>query len=96
VSLWHRFQAQKCLLLCATVNFIDVLTAYLKKQYPDLQINRHVSGSPYDRLMTNDITVSTIKSSGTGVDIRNLREVILLQATDSKKDSIQILGQLRT
>lgn len=95
VYIKDRIEGQKCLLLCATVNFIDVLTAYLKKQYPDLQINRHVSGSPYDRLMTNDITVSTIKSSGTGVDIRNLREVILLQATDSKKDSIQILGRLR-
>ncbi|MFO5615080.1 hypothetical protein ACLBQC_31455, partial [Klebsiella pneumoniae] len=83
VYIKDRIEGQKCLLLCATVNFIDVLTAYLKKQYPDLQINRHVSGSPYDRLMTNDITVSTIKSSGTGVDIRNLSEVTLLQASES-------------
>lgn len=86
---------QKLLLLCATVAFIEEIVTYLKEKFPDLQINGHVSGSPFERLQTNDITVSTIKSSGTGVDIHNLREVGLLQATDSKKDNIQILGRLR-
>lgn len=86
---------QKLLLLCATVAFIDDVVNYLKERFPDLQINGHVSGSPFERLQKNDITVSTIKSSGTGVDIHNLREVGLLQATDSKKDNIQILGRLR-
>lgn len=90
-----RIQEQKALVLCATVAFIDQLVKYLKVKYPDIQINEHVAGSPYARLMLNDVTVSTIKSSGTGVDIPNLREVILLQATDSKKDNIQILGRLR-
>lgn len=86
---------QKLLLLCATVAFIDEIVNYLKERFPDLQINGHYSGSPFERLQKNDITVSTIKSSGTGVDIHNLREVGLLQATDSKKDNIQILGRLR-
>lgn len=86
---------QKCLVLCATVEFIKQLVAFLKEKFPDQQINEHVSGSPFERLQINDITVSTIKSSGTGVDIKNLREVILCQATDSKKDNIQILGRLR-
>lgn len=90
-----RLPGQKLLLLCATVAFIDDLVVYLKERFPDLNINGHVSGSPYERLLINDITVSTIKSSGTGVDIPNLREVGLLQATDSKKDNIQILGRLR-
>lgn len=90
-----RLEGQKLLLLCATVVFIDDLVEYLKERFPDLVINGHTSGSPYERLLTNDITVSTIKSSGTGVDIPNLREVGLLQATDSKKDNIQILGRLR-
>ena len=90
-----REPGQKMLLLCATVAFIEIVTNYLNEQFPDLEINSHVSGSPYERLLKNDITVSTIKSSGTGVDIPNLREVGLLQATDSKKDNIQILGRLR-
>lgn len=86
---------QKLLLLCATVAFIDEVVNYLQERFPGLQINGHYSGSPFERLQKNDITVSTIKSSGTGVDIHNLREVGLLQATDSKKDNIQILGRLR-
>lgn len=86
---------QKALVLSATVVFIQQLVKFLKEKYPELEINEHVSGSPYERIQTNDVTVSTIKSSGTGVDIKNLREVIQLHATDSKKDSIQILGRLR-
>lgn len=90
-----RLPGQKLLLLCATVAFIELVVKHLQESFPDLQINGHVSGCPYERLLKNDITVSTIKSSGTGVDIPNLREVGLLQATDSKKDNIQILGRLR-
>lgn len=90
-----RLPGQKLLLLCATVAFIDEVVDALRERFPDLTINPHVSGCPYQRLLLNDITVSTIKSSGTGVDIPNLREVGLLQATDSKKDNIQILGRLR-
>lgn len=90
-----RLPGQKLLILCATVAFIEDLVVYMQERYPDLQINSHVSGSPYERLLRNDITISTIKSSGTGVDIPDLRELILLQATGSKKDAIQILGRLR-
>lgn len=90
-----RLPGQKLLMLCATVAFIDEVVSHLQERFPDLAINGHYSGSPYERLLKNDITISTIKSSGTGVDIPNLREVGLLQATDSKKDNIQILGRLR-
>lgn len=86
---------QKILVLCATVNFIGILVDYLRLQYPDYVVNEHVSGSPYERLKTTDIIVSTIKSAGTGVDIANLKETLLLQATDSKKDNLQILGRTR-
>lgn len=91
----NRLPKQKLLLLCSTVVFIEKVVKYLKTVYPELVVNGHVSGCPYEQLLKNDITVSTIKSSGTGVDIPNLREVVLLQATDSKKDNIQILGRLR-
>lgn len=91
----NREPGQKLLILCATVDFIKALTKYLNVEFPDLQVGLHVSGSDYKKLATNDITVSTIKSSGTGVDIPNLREVLMLQATDSKKDNIQVLGRLR-
>lgn len=95
VFIKDREPGQKCLILCATVEFIKELTKYLNTAYPDLKVGMHVSGSDYRKLMANDITVSTIKSSGTGVDIPDLREVIKLHATDSKKDNMQVLGRLR-
>lgn len=90
-----RIPGQKLLVLCATVKFIEALTRYLQQEFPDLVVGQHVAGSDPRKLQTNDITVSTIKSAGTGQDIIDLREVLLLQATDSKKDNIQILGRLR-
>lgn len=90
-----RQEGQKALVLCATVKFIHMLTKYLQKEFPNLVIDYHVSGSDYTKLAKNDITVSTIKSSGTGVDIPNLRETIMLQATGSEKDNVQIMGRTR-
>lgn len=90
-----RLPGQKLLILCAYVDFIKALTAYLKKEFHALQIGEFVSGSDFTTLQTNDITVSTIKSAGTGQDIRGLREVLLLQAIDSRKDNMQIIGRLR-
>lgn len=88
-------KGQKCLLLFARIIFIDTVLKHLKKKYPKVRIGRHVSGSKYEDLLKNDITLSTIKSSGTGVDIINLRECVMFHATDSEKDNIQILGRCR-
>lgn len=90
-----RLPGQKLLILCSTVAFIELMVEHLTKRFPDLEVYGYTSGSSYEKLLASDITVSTIKSAGTGVDIPNLREVLLCQATDSKKDSIQILGRLR-
>jgi len=95
VYVRDRIKGQKLLILCSTVVFIHALTKYLKKEFPELEINAHVQGCDATKLQTNDITVSTIKSSGTGQDIINLREVILLQATGSERDGEQIKGRLR-
>lgn len=86
---------QKMLILCATVDFIQALTKFLKLKFPQCKIGHYVSGVSYDTVAKNDITVSTIKSAGTGVDIRNLRDTLLLQAVNSRKDNIQILGRTR-
>lgn len=86
---------QKMLILCSTVVFIQKLTQYLQKEFPQLQIGGHYSGSDPKLLQENNITVSTIKSAGTGQDIINLREVLLLQATGSERDTEQIKGRLR-
>lgn len=90
-----RQPGQKALVLCSTVKFIHVLTKYLQEQFPDLVINYHVAGCDYKQIQENDITVSTPKSAGTGVDIPNLRETFLLVATGSEKDCVQIMGRTR-
>ena len=86
---------QKMLILCATVDFIKKLVVSLQKEFPDKDIVGYHAGVSYKVLESADIIVSTIQSAGTGVDIPNLREVLLLKATDSKKDNVQILGRLR-
>lgn len=88
-------KGQKCLLLFARVIFIDAVLKHLKKKYPKIKIGKHVAGCKYEDLLKNDITLSTIKSAGTGVDIINLRECVMFHATDSEKDNIQILGRCR-
>lgn len=90
-----RQPGQKALVLCYTVAFIHELTKFLKKEFPELTINFHVSGSDYKKIHDNDITISTPKSAGTGVDIPNLRETFLLVATGSEKDCVQIMGRTR-
>jgi superfamily II DNA or RNA helicase len=95
VFIKDRLPGQKCLLLFATVAFIELVMKHLKEQFPDVVSGAHYAGSDYNKLLTNELTGSTIKSSGTGVDIPNLREGVLFHNTGSKKDSIQIAGRLR-
>lgn len=90
-----KLPKQKLLILCSTVEFIEKLRKFLVTAFPDLKINGHVSGSPYSALLASDVTISTPKSAGTGVDIPDLREVLMLLCTDSRKDNLQIIGRLR-
>lgn len=90
-----KLPKQKLLILCSTVEFIEKLRKFLVTAFPDLKINGHVSGSPYAALLAADVTISTPKSAGTGVDIPDLREVLMLLCTDSRKDNLQIIGRLR-
>jgi hypothetical protein len=89
-------KGHKALVLCATVAFIDKVSEALRAHYKQqFAIGPYYQGIPYNKLLKQDITVSTAKSSGTGVDVRNLKEVVLLHAMNSKKDNLQILGRLR-
>lgn len=86
---------QRMLLFFATVAFIEKVATHLKRVFPDLNINPYVAGVPYESLLTSDISVTTLKSGGTGVDVRNVKEIFSGHATDSKRDSIQLLGRGR-
>lgn len=86
---------QRCLLYAASIQMCTIITDYLKKLYPDLDVRRYVENDPYDNLMEADLCVSTIGSAGTGHDIPNLITVILTVAIASKASNIQGFGRLR-
>ena len=88
-------EGQRMLLFFATVAFIEKVAKHLKKTFPQYNINAYVAGVPYETLLTSDISVTTLKSGGTGVDVRNVKEIFCGHATDSKRDSIQLLGRAR-
>lgn len=85
----------KLLIFVATIQFATQLTAYLKKKYPDKLVNRYCDDDPYENLMTGEIIVSTVLSSGTAVDIPHLRVVIQTVSISSPVSNIQSLGRLR-
>jgi hypothetical protein len=85
----------KLLIFVATIQFATQLTAYLKKKYPDKLVNRYCDDDPYENLMTGEIIVSTVLSSGTAVDIPHLRVVIQTVCISSPVSNIQSLGRLR-
>lgn len=85
----------KLLIFVATIHFATQLTAYLKKKFPDKLVNRYCDDDPYENLMTGEIIISTVLSSGTAVDIPHLRVVIQTVCISSPVSNIQSLGRLR-
>lgn len=90
-----RLEGQRCLIFAAFVEFCTYLTKYLQRKIPELKVGRYVSEDDYVTLLANDISVSTILSAGTGVDIPGLREVIMTTSIDSMQANEQSKGRLR-
>lgn len=90
-----RLEGQRCLIFAAFVEFCTYLTKYLQRKIPELKVGRYVSEDDYVTLLANDISVSTILSAGTGVDIPGLREVIMTTSIDSMQANEQAKGRLR-
>lgn len=85
----------KCLIFAATINMCTELVQYLRAMYPNKDVRRYVEDDPYENIMEADITVSTILSSGTALDIPNLRVVLNTISIDSAQANVQTLGRLR-
>jgi len=85
----------KCLIFVATVQLATQLTDVLSKVYPDKDVRRYCEDDPYENLMDSDITVSTVLSSGTALDIPNLRVVVQTVSISAPVANIQNLGRLR-
>ncbi len=85
----------KCLVYCARIDFCTLVTDYLQKRFKQKNVKRYVENDPYENIMTADISVSTIGSAGTALDIPMLTTVLLTVAVDSSPSNIQGFGRLR-
>lgn len=86
---------QKMLIFAATVELCTVICNHLQKILPHLVINRYTSEDPYDFLLKSDISVSTLKSAGTAVDIPGLRITLMTDSINSGQANYQVLGRTR-
>jgi len=85
----------KLLIFIATVQMATQLTDFLREKYKDKIVNRYCEDDPYENLMTSDIIISTVLSSGTAVDIPHLRVIIHTVSILSSVSNLQALGRLR-
>ena len=92
-----RQEGKRALLFVATVEMADRMVLALTLRYPSLKIARYCAaqGDKYADLLSADISVSTLQSSGTAVDIENLITVICTTMVNSSKMNLQALGRLR-
>ncbi|ANH52030.1 non-virion SWI/SNF family helicase [Erwinia phage vB_EamM_RAY] len=86
---------QRCLIYCATVEMCLYVTDYLSTIHDTLIVRKYTQEDPKESLYESDVSVSTLKSAGTGVDIPGLRTCIMTIAIGSRQASDQALGRLR-
>jgi superfamily II DNA or RNA helicase len=93
----RRKKGQKLLIFVNTVKLAEMLSKFLNVRLRSfgLQIGKYTGEEPYSYLMENDISVSTLLSAGTAVDIKGLITVLDTVNTDSLQSNLQSLGRLR-
>ena len=90
-----RDPEEKLLILCSTKKFAKMLQVYMQKRYPNEKVGTYLQEDSYDVLEKYSISISTVMSAGTGVDIPGLRTNIMTQALGSKQSNEQCLGRTR-
>ena len=88
----------KILILVPLIAAVDKVYEDLQKDFPDKTIGKYHSKMNKDEKeesLNKDIIVSTLKSCGTGRDIKGLRAMINTEALASKINAEQMIGRLR-
>lgn len=88
----------KILVLVPLIDAVDSVAAKLQERFPDKIVSVYHSKVPKEEkadAFDADIIVSTLKSCGTGKDIKGLRTVINTEALASKVNAEQMIGRLR-
>lgn len=89
----------KMLILSSTINSCNVLLDYVSKMYPDKKIgtiNSRNTKDENDRVKAEcDILISTVKSAGTGFDVKDLSKLVVCEQFKSWILADQVSGRLR-
>ena len=88
----------KIVILATKIDTVELIKKFIKKKFPDKTVSSYhskVEGTEKQFALNADIIVSTPQSSGTGVDIKGLRVVIMTEAYSSKVQADQVSGRLR-
>lgn len=86
---------QKAIVYAATIDMCNIVKDNLRKRYPDLTINKYTAEDSYENLMESDICISTIGSSGTAVDIPDLKYCLSTTSIGKTETNLQVMGRLR-
>lgn len=86
---------QRLLIFAYRVDFCVELVEYLKIHLPHLSICKYTSDDATEIIEQHDITVTTLGSAGTALDIQGLLTCLLTVAVDSRQANLQALGRLR-
>lgn len=85
----------KCLIFVAKKETALIIRNAIRSALPQYVTNTYLQEDPLEQLMSSDISVSTVLSAGTALDIPNLRNAILTISIDSEQANLQALGRLR-
>lgn len=91
----RREPEDKMLIFAGTVEMDKKIRDYLREKFSNLKINKYTSEDDFEVFDKSDIIVSTIQSSGTALDIKNLTIVLHTIPMDSIQANKQNIGRLR-
>ena len=96
---YNKINYGKILILVPTIKTVDMFHQMIVKMYPDKVVSRVHSKVRIPNLEVlkkeSDIIISTIKSTGTGFDWKDLSRLIVLDQYKSPILCAQVIGRLR-
>lgn len=91
----RKLPGEKLLVFAASVKLCTILTQKIKQRFPRLDVRRFVEDDPYENIINAEISVSSIGSAGTAIDIPGLITCINTISIASLQANIQAIGRLR-
>ncbi len=91
----YKQLGEKLLILTSTTAMANEIATYVRENYTDNKVVTYFSGDKEEKLDDCDVVVSTLGSSGTGRDIKNLITTININSFKSEILANQCMGRLR-